>query len=207
MCRPNSRSWRVLLNEGIAALGGGRKTSFYAPRPWPVRAKIWAAHHCSGPAAGCQRHGQADINGRIGQIFFRISQQPEQTALLLSSTASKPDQMHALLFDASCGCLKAVVVRRGAIRIRSRRRIGLVQREPLLRLFETFVKELMVQTPGAQRFTQIALNVRRKLAFMDTDMGNRWHDILWLKKHNKTSFPVVVRERSADIPCPQQGAA
>ena len=68
---------------------------------------------------------------------------------------------------------EAAIVRGGAVRIRARGRIGLVQRQPLLRLLDAVVVELVVHPAGAQRFEQIAPHVLGKLAGVDGHLDKR----------------------------------
>ena len=74
--------------------------------------------------------------------MFSMSEKP--------AAAAEADDVDRLRFDPGGRGFEGPVVNRPAIRVVARGRIRLVQREPLLRLFDTVVMELVVHPPGAE---------------------------------------------------------
>ena len=72
--------------------------------------------------------------------------------------------MYAARRHAPCNRSEAPIISGATVRIRARGRIGLVQRQPLLGLFNAVVMELVVHLVCVQRPQQIPPDVFRKLA-------------------------------------------
>lgn len=71
---------------------------------------------------------------------------------------------------------KRPIIRRRAIGIIPRRRIRLMQRQPLVRLLDRVVVKLVVYPPRAQGFEQITMNIPGKLGSMNGDGCGGQHD-------------------------------
>jgi hypothetical protein len=68
---------------------------------------------------------------------------------------------------------EAPIISGRAVRIRARWGKGLVQRQPLLRLLDAIVMELVVHPARAQRLEQIAPHILRKLAGVNGHLDRR----------------------------------
>ena len=68
--------------------------------------------------------------------------------------------------------LEAFLINGLAVPVVPRRRIRLVQRQPLLRLFDAVVVKLVIDPSCAQRFQQIAPDLFRELARVNDHVGD-----------------------------------
>src|SRR5437016_64466 len=73
---------------------------------------------------------------------------------------------------------KTLVVNSFAIRIRARRRISLMQRQPLLGLLDAVVVELVVDLARAQRFDQVAPHGVGELTGTNEHIGSGHDELL-----------------------------
>src|SRR5437879_5834778 len=122
---------------------------------------------------GHQHHRDADIQRRVEEFLAGVAEQFEQPRILLSPSAAQADEMHARGLDARDSGLKGGVVGRRAIRVRARRRAGLMQGKPLLGLLDALVMELVVDLPRSERLEQVAPNSLWELAGMNGNVYRR----------------------------------
>src|SRR5689334_7902023 len=92
-------------------------------------------------APGDQYHRRADIQRRVKYLTTSFPQLLDQPHVLLAATAAKTDQMHGGFRDPG-NCLgESLVVNGAAIEVSARRRISLMQRQPLHDLLNAVVVE------------------------------------------------------------------
>ena len=108
--------------------------------------------HLNRNPAGHQDHCRADVCRRIERLFARGHQQREQSCILLAPSTTQPDHMHlAGVYETGCRFETANIASL-AIRVRARRGIGLVHRQPLVRLLDAVIVKFVVHLPLPQGF-------------------------------------------------------
>src|SRR5262249_33665457 len=88
---------------------------------------------------------------------------------------TQADEMHAAGLYEAGSRFETVVMDGCAIRVRSRRGIGLVQRQPLVRLLDAVVMKFVVYLTLAQGFDEVSLDVFGELTRMDSQVGEGKH--------------------------------
>src|SRR6185369_10471623 len=102
-----------------------------------------------------EHHSDADVRRCVAHGATGIAQLFEQGSVFLPSAAPEPNDMHPFSSQSPGQGGKAQLVGRTAGRVRARRRVGAMQLKPFLRLFETLVKELVVELTATKRFNEV----------------------------------------------------
>ena len=132
-----------------------------------------------GLLTGDERQGPAHIDRHEGGIPGGMRNQLEEAMFFLTATAAEADQLEGVGADALRDGIESEVVGGLAVVIAPGGGAGLVESEPVLRLFQAVVVELVVDAAGAERGVQFCPHAFGQLRGMDADLDDRGGHLTW----------------------------